>query len=309
MKYVFGPVPSRRLGMSLGIDMVPYKTCTFDCIYCECGRTTVHEAVRRRHFDSLSPVLDEVSRIVKSGRRIDYITLSGSGEPTLNVQCGEFIREVKRKTDIRVAVLTNGSLLTQGDVFNELLAADLVVPSLDAARQSSFERVNRPVKGMLVKDIAEATAEFVKAFAGEVWLEVLLVKGLNDSQEDLAVLSDAVMCINPDQIQVGTVERPGAEDWARPVSDKKLKGFVAGLGPRATVIGPPNRDFGVSTGRDIAADVLALVSRRPCTIEDIESAVSEKRPVIMGKLRELQKAGKITKYVHNGKSFYATQRR
>ena len=308
MQYVFGPVPSRRLGMSLGIDMAPYKTCTFDCIYCECGRTTVHETVRRRHFDSLSPVLDELSRIIKSGRRLDYVTLSGSGEPTLNVQCGEFIREVKKKTETRVAVLTNGSLLTRDDVFNELLDADLVAPSLDAARQETFERVNRPVKGMLVQDIAEATAEFVKAFAGEVWLEVLLVEGLNDSQEDLAALSDAVTRIGPDRIQVGTVERPGTEDWARPVSDRKLEDFVTGFGPRAAVIGPPKRDFGVSTGRDIAADVLALVSRRPCTLEDIQSAVSEKRPVIIGKLRELQQAGKITKYVHNDKSFYATKR-
>ncbi|RLC46141.1 MAG: radical SAM protein [Candidatus Coatesbacteria bacterium] len=308
MKYIFGPVPSRRLGMSLGIDMVPYKTCTFDCIYCECGRTTVHEAIRRRHFDSLSLVLDEVLKLTRSGRRIDYITLSGSGEPTLNLQCGEFIREVKSKTDKRVAVLTNGSLLTREDVFKELLAADLVVPSLDSARQSSFERVNRPVKGMSAQEIAEATAEFVKAFEGEVWLEVLLVKGFNDSQDDLAALSDAVMRIAPDQIQVGTVERPGAEDWARPVSSKKLEDFVAGLGPRAAVIGQPNRDFGVSTGRDIAADALALVSRRPCTIEDIESAVSEKRPVIMGKLRELEQAGKITRYSHNGKTFYAARR-
>nr|HDM59124.1 radical SAM protein [Bacillota bacterium] len=210
MKYIFGPVPSRRLGMSLGIDMVPYKTCTFDCIYCECGRTTVHEAIRRRHFDSLSLVLDEVLKLTRSGRRIDYITLSGSGEPTLNLQCGEFIREVKSKTDKRVAVLTNGSLLTREDVFKELLAADLVVPSLDSARQSSFERVNRPVKGMSAQEITEATAEFVKAFEGEVWLEVLLVKGFNDSQDDLAALSDAVMRIAPDQIQVGTVERPGA---------------------------------------------------------------------------------------------------
>jgi len=304
MRYVFGPVPSRRLGMSLGIDMVPYKTCSFDCVYCECGRTTVREAIRRRHFDSLAPVLDELSQVLKRGRRLDYITLGGSGEPTLNVDCGELIREIKRRTDVKVAVLTNGSLLTQQDVFQDLLHADLVVPSLDAARQDVFESVNRPVQGILVESIVEATADFVRAFDGDVWLEVLLVEGLNDSEEDLSALVGAVRRIDPLLVQIGTVERPGTEDWARPVSDKVLADFVARLGPRATVIGRPVRHFGASSDSDMISEILSLVSRRPCTIEDIESCVGGKRPIIRAKVRELQDAGQITEYIHKDETFY-----
>jgi len=304
MRYVFGPVPSRRLGMSLGVDMVPYKTCTFDCVYCECGRTTVHEVARRRHFDSLAPVLDEVSQVVKRGRRLDYITLSGSGEPTLNVQCGELIREIRRITDVKVAVLTNGSLLTERDVFQDLLEADLVVPSLDAARQSPFERVNRPVAGLSIESIANAIGEFVKAFDGDVWLEVLLVEGLNDSKEDLSALVEAVRRIDPLLVQIGTVERPGAEDWARPVSEESLASLAARLGPKAMVIGRPSRHFVRTSGGEMSSDILALVSRRPCTIEDIESGLGGKRPIILGKVRELEEAGEITEYIHKGETFY-----
>jgi len=308
MRYVFGPVPSRRLGMSLGVDMIPYKTCTFDCVYCECGRTTVHEVTRRQHFASLAPVLDEISQVLKRGRRLDYITLGGSGEPTLNVQCGELIREIRRITDVKVAVLTNGSLLTEREVFQDLLEADLVVPSLDAARQSPFERVNRPVTGLSIESIAEATAEFVKAFSGDVWLEVLLAEGLNDSEQDLDALVEAVGRIAPLQAQIGTVERPGTEDWARPVADKVLADFAARLGPQGTVIGSPERDAGGSSGSDISAAVLALVSRRPCTIDDIESSVGGKRPIILGKVRELEEAGEITKYIHKNETFYVGKR-
>jgi len=308
MRYVFGPVPSRRLGMSLGVDMVPYKTCTFDCVYCECGRTTAHEVTRRQHFDSLAPVLDEVFQVLKRGRRLDYITLGGSGEPTLNLQCGELIREIKRITDVKVAVLTNGSLLTERDVFQDLLHADLVVPSLDAARQDAFERVNRPVQGTSVESIAEAMSEFVGAFDGDVWLEVLLVQGLNDSEQDLSALVEAVRHIDPLLVQIGTVERPGTEDWARPDDDKVLAGFVARLGPMAAVIGRPVRRFGAASEADMSSDILALVSRRPCTIEDIESGVGGKRPIILGKVRELEEAGKITKYIHKGETFYIGER-
>ncbi len=308
MRYVFGPVPSRRLGMSLGVDMVPYKTCTFDCVYCECGRTTAHEVTRRQHFDSLSPVLDEVKRALKRGRRLDYITLGGSGEPTLNLQCGELIREIKRITDVKVAVLTNGSLLTEREVFQDLLHADLVVPSLDAARQSPFEKVNRPVAGLSIESVAEAMSEFVGAFDGDVWLEVLLVEGLNDSEQDLSALLEAVRRIDPLLVQMGTVERPGTEDWARPVDDKVLAGFVARLGTRATVIGRPVRHFGATSESDMSSDILALVFRRPCTIEDIESGVGGKRPIILGKVRELEEAGKITEYIHKGERFYIGER-
>ncbi|MBN1593843.1 MAG: radical SAM protein [Candidatus Coatesbacteria bacterium] len=304
MRYIFGPVPSRRLGMSLGVDMVPYKTCSFDCVYCECGHTTVHEKTRRRYFDSIADVLDEISSALKTGRQIDYITLGGSGEPTLNLELGETIREIKRLTDVKVAVLTNGSLITDKGVFQELLNADLVVPSLDSARQASFEKVNLPAKGILVAEIIEAQRDFVRAFDGDVWLEILIVEDLNDSEDDLIALTEAVNRINPLLVQVGTVERPGSEEWAKPVSFEVLKMLASRIGPNAMVIGGPKRTFSEDTGRDIASDILALVSRRPCTIEDIESAVGGKRPILLGEIRELSAKDKIATYMHKGKIFY-----
>lgn len=309
MRNVFGPVPSRRLGMSLGVDMVPYKTCSFDCVYCECGSTTVKETLRRPHFDSLGPVLDEIGQVLNSGRRLDYITLGGSGEPTLNAQCGELIRAVKGMTDIPVAVLTNGSLLTQDDVFRELLLADVVVPSLDSARQTSFETVNRPAPGLSIEAIGEAIGDFVRAFRGDVWLEVLLVDGLNDSEQDLRLLARAVRRIDPVAVQVGTVERPGTEAWARPVSDAVLSEAIRLFGPKAAIIGQPQRGASGSSGPDVVRAIVDLLSRRPCTIEDLESSTSAKRPILMGKLRELEAEERIRSYVHRGKKFYAGVRR
>ncbi|MCD6327744.1 radical SAM protein [bacterium] len=308
MRYVFGPVPSRRLGFSLGIDMVPYKTCTFDCVYCECGKTTVHETTRRQHFESIGPVLDEIEMVLSSGRRIDYITLGGSGEPTLNVQCGELIKEVKARTDIPVAVLTNGSLMPDEKVFRELLLADLVIPSLDASLQEPFETVNRPVSGILAAEVADAISRFVRASRGQMWLEVLIVAGMNDADEHIEALADTIRHIDPLHVQVGTVERPGTEDWAEPVSEPRLAQICSTLGPRAVMIGGPSRDLAGDSTENMTERLLALITRRPCTIDDIESAVGGKRPVLLGKLEELKHAGKVNRFEHKDKTFYIGSR-
>jgi len=308
MRYIFGPVPSRRLGMSLGIDMVPYKTCTFDCVYCECGQTTVKESARRDYFGCVEPVIAQVQQVLSSGVSVDYVTLSGSGEPTLNLRCGEVIEAVKRLSSRPVAVLTNGSLLTRDDVFEELLVADVVVPSLDAARQETFQRINRPLAEFEIESIVDAIGRFSRAFKGQVWLEVLLVEGLNDTDEEIEALRRAVDRIEPDVVQVGTVDRPGAERWARPVCDERLAFAVSALGPRAALIGGPARRSEPALPGELEQRVLALVLRRPCTLSDIETSVGVKRPIVLKALAELVKAGRVEEFEHEGRRFYLAVR-
>ncbi|HHQ44742.1 MAG TPA: radical SAM protein, partial [Candidatus Altiarchaeales archaeon] len=228
MEHIYGPVPSRRLGFSLGVDLVPHKICSFDCVYCQLGKTTEKTIVRREYVPA-GDVVADVKEFLERGKRCDYITLSGSGEPTLNSKTGEIIEAVKSLTGIPVAVLTNGSTMTDSDVRRELSLADVVIPSLDAAVQSLFEKVNRPCRGMRVEDIIAGISEFKKSFSGKVWLEVMLVDGVNDSEEAFRELSRAIGKIKPDKVHLNTVVRPPCERWAKPLSTERLEEIANSL--------------------------------------------------------------------------------
>ncbi|MBC7286781.1 MAG: radical SAM protein [Armatimonadetes bacterium] len=272
-RHIFGPVPSRRLGRSLGIDLVPLKTCTFDCVYCQLGRTT-HQTLQRRPYFPAQAVISELQRWLETGNQADYLTLSGSGEPTLNSQIGEVIKWATAHSEIPVAVLTNGSLLWDGQVQSQLSQADLLIPSLDAALPASFERVNRPCPGLDLDRIVEGLAAMRKEFKGEFWLEVMLVEGLNTSDEDLKALAEAIARIEPDRVQLGTVVRPPAEAFARPVSAERLQQAREILGPVAEIIGPPSSAAAQAKGdQDLAAAILELLRRRPCTLTDIAAGL------------------------------------
>ena len=182
MKEVFGPVPSRRLGFSLGVDLVPFKTCTLDCVYCQLGPTT-HKTLKRKEYIPTEGILPEVEKMLNKGKRVDYITFSGSGEPTLHSGIGKMISRIKRISSIPVAVITNGTLLNQGQVQEDLWAADLVIPSLDAVDERIFQRINRPHASLNTKMIIRGLDDFAGKFPGKIWLEVMLVRGLNDSKE------------------------------------------------------------------------------------------------------------------------------
>jgi len=232
MKYIFGPVPSRRLGFSLGVDIIPSKTCTLDCIYCQVGRTMC-KAIERKEYVAPDEILDELKEVLKSGIRIDYITLSGNGEPTLNSKLGEIIKGIKGISSLPVAVITNGTLLTDRNVREELLSADLVMPSLDAATQKTFQKIDRPHPSLKIENIIEGMVEFRKIYpirspakdtmagspniksgltsngaSGQIWLEIMLVEGINDNQDELNALKTAVEKIEPDKVQLNTPVRP-----------------------------------------------------------------------------------------------------
>ena len=206
MEYLFGPVLSRRLGLSMGVDLLPFKTCNLDCIYCELGRTTCLANCRDR-FVQPDKVIREIR--AKKNDGFDHLTFAGSGEPTLSADLGDLIRISKEIVDTPVAVITNSTLFTSERVRKEVASADIVLPSLDAATQGTFKAINRPAPGLRIEDIIEGLRLFRKEFSGEIWLEVMLVKDVNDHEAEM--IANAANSINPDRIQLNTVIRPPAE--------------------------------------------------------------------------------------------------
>jgi wyosine [tRNA(Phe)-imidazoG37] synthetase (radical SAM superfamily) len=268
MKHVFGPVPSRRLGFSLGVDPVVPKTCTMDCVYCELGPTTDRTVSRCPYVDA-DEILAELEARLTEGPELDFVTFSGSGEPSLSSEIGRLIREAKRLSSVPVAVLTNGSLLGDPDVREALSEASVVVPSLDAVSPRAFEMVNRPHPSLDPAAIVQGLVDFTAGFAGEVWLETLIVQGMNDDYGEIERIAEAVRAIAPDRVQLNTVVRPPADASARPVSNKRLKEIAARLSPAAEVIAPPSVRAAIDEQPSAVERIIEMASRRPVTVEDV----------------------------------------
>lgn len=225
MKYVYGPVRSRRLGNSLGITTVPYKVCNFDCVYCQLKKTT-RKTASRKDYVRAEDILEEIRSffVHKSPEMtIDCVTFSGSGEPTLNKSIGRLIRQVKDLTRLPVVLITNSSTLIHESVRRQLLLADLIIPSLDAVTQDVFARIDRPQRGLKIKDIIRSLEVLRKEFKGLIWLEIMLVRGLNDSEEYLLKMKEVIERIKPDKVQLNTCVRPPAQAWVKPPTMKTLK--------------------------------------------------------------------------------------
>jgi wyosine [tRNA(Phe)-imidazoG37] synthetase (radical SAM superfamily) len=302
--HIYGPVPSRRLGFSLGVDIVPYKTCSFDCVYCQLGRTR-RKSARRGRFFSSRVIMHQIKEAIARSARIDHITFSGSGEPTLNIGIGALIRKIKKMTDIPVAVLTNSSFLTRKAVRQALLAADVIVPSLDAARAVTFRRVNRSVPSFKIENIIAALAKFRREFRGQIWLEVMLVKGINDSPSDIQAMKRAITRIRPDKVQLNTVVRPPAENWAQPLSKRALERIKKNLGGRSEIVVDFRRRTGSPGAQEIRAGILSMAERRPVTIGDIASSLGRKRPDVRPHLETLLRWQRISRHRHRGKIYYS----
>jgi len=293
-RYLFGPVPSRRLGRSLGIDLVPQKTCTFDCAYCECGRTTVL-TLERREYVPTDRVIAEIDDCLAKAPDIDYVTFAGSGEPTLHSGIGDIISFIKdRYPRYRVAVLTNGALFVDPDVRAALMRADLVVPSLDAVSEDIFRDINRPSPGITAGQVVAGLVAFSREFPGVIWLEVFIVPGKNDTDEELLRLRDAVAVIAPDRVQVNTLDRPGTDIRVRRASPRTLERARTIIGGNAEVIGAASCEPATAPEmRDVADMLLATLRRRPCTVADL-SRISGLRPAEVTKhLRVLEEKGAV----------------
>ena len=309
MKRVFGPVPSRRLGRSLGIDVIPYKTCTFDCVYCECGRTT-DKTCRRREFYPLGELLEEIDRrLSEMPEKPDVLTLSGAGEPTLYLRMGELITELKRMSSLPVAVITNSSLLARSDVRDEMLEADIVLPSLDTAIEETFRVINRPHDECRLKDIIDGLERFLRSFTGKVFFEILLVDGFNTDEENLSALRETLKSFRLDRIQLNTAVRPGTENGIEPLEPEPLEDIRAFFGRKCEVIAGTPASVPGREDQAIREEVVSLLERRPCTAEDINISLGIPVPGVIKLVSSLSKEGKITSESHGGKTYYiATER-
>ena len=305
-QHVFGPVPSRRLGRSLGIDLIPFKTCSYDCIYCQLGRTTV-TTIERKVYAPIDDVLDEVKRRLANGPHPDYITLSGSGEPTLHTEIGKVIQGIKAITEIPVAVLTNGSLLWMEDVHKALLNADLVVPSLDAGTPETFRKMNRPHETIDFNRMVEGMVAFGSEYSGDLWLEVFLVEGINDTDEEIAHIVDLAGRIKPNRIQLNTVTRPPAEETSRPLGKERLEQIARRFVPSAEVIADVAPKM-TDTQKGCMNDILAMCQRRPCTLEDISQAFGLNPSDVVKYLHELQREDLVETKSIGGRVYFTAGR-
>ena len=292
-KYLYGPVPSRRLGLSLGVDIVPLKICTLNCVYCQLGRTT-QKSVERKDFVSIDAILAELKERLAQNLEADYITISGSGEPTLNCRLGELIDGIRAMTDIPIAIITNGTLLYRQDVCADCAKADVVLPSLDAGDEQGFQKVNRPHKDISIEKLISGLCKFRQEFAGQLWLEVFLIEGLNTDVEQIAKIKAAIALIRPDKVQLNTAVRPAAEPNVRSVDAEKLRAIAAGLGENCEVVA----DFPLGRHRrylqDTADSVLSMLKRRPCSLDDICSGLGIHRNDALKYISYLQSQGLIS---------------
>ncbi len=306
-RHIYGPVPSRRLGFSLGVDIIPFKTCTLDCIYCQLGSTR-KTVCRRGSWFPPGEILAQIKGALGSGQKIDVITFSGSGEPTLSRDIGRLIRAIKKMTRIPVVVLTNGTLLTRKEVRRDLAAADIVVPSLDAVPGNLFRRVNRPNRALDPAKIIDGLVRFRKEFRGEIWLEIMLIRGVNDSPSHIEALGAAADRIRPDRIQLNTVVRPPSDVKAKPLSPGAMGKIRDALGPRAEIIASFEKREQAPGADDFEAALLTAVGRRPMTSEDISLSLGRHRDEVLKALSSLLGGGRVRKSVHGGKTYFARTR-
>lgn len=274
-KHIFGPVPSRRLGMSLGVDLMPHKTCSLDCVYCESGATT-HLTLTRDEYVPADRVKAELREFLSGRPALDTITFSGSGEPILHSRIGEIIQFIKTDyPQYKVTILTNGTLVCQPGLDKQILDVDILKVSLDAASEKIFTQINRPCDGLKLAHIIDGLVTLRKDFCRQFWVEVFLVPGFNDTPEELGRIREILISLDPHRVQLNTLDRPGTETWVTPVERGELERIAAYL-LDAEIIKPHD---GVQTAkadpqdsvpaRNVGERILSTIKRRPCTIDDM----------------------------------------
>ncbi len=302
-KYLYGPVPSRRLGRSLGIDIIPFKVCTLDCVYCQLGRTT-RKTIERSDYVPIEPVLAELAQRLADGVDADFITIGGSGEPTLNSHLGKLVKGIKEITNIPVAILTNGTLLYREDVRADCAKADVVLPSLDAGDAQIFEKINRPHRDISIEKLVSGLCAFREEFTGQVWLEVFVVEGLNTDIDQITKIKGLIERIRPDKIHLNTAVRPTADARVSKVKAEKLQVIAGHLGTLCEVVA----DFPVRRQtrhfKATAEDLLSMLKRRPCSLKDVCAALGIGRNEAIKYITYLQRRGLIDSDEKNQTLFF-----
>ena len=308
MTYVYGPIPSRRLGKSLGIDTIPLKTCNWNCVYCQLGRTRP-VVNQRKEFFPPEAILSEVQDVLAAHEpgEIDWVTFVGSGEPCLHAGTGQLLRGVKSLTDLPVAVITNGSLLYLPEVREELSAADAVLPSLDAGNAKLYRKINRPHPQFTFARLLEGLIAFRTQYTGRLWVEVMLVRGLNDTEEELTEIAEILREIGPDEVHLNVPTRPPAEIWIKPPDEEGLLRAMAILGDIAHVVHPVEGLFDLGDETDIIDAVLGIITRHPMRQDELERTLRRWSPgEVEVALDELSASGRAQVLERVGTSFWVS---
>jgi wyosine [tRNA(Phe)-imidazoG37] synthetase (radical SAM superfamily) len=291
--HIFGPVPSRRLGISLGVDLMPHKTCSLDCVYCECGKTT-NLTITPDEYTPIDRIRHELNSFLASNPRLDYITFSGSGEPTLHNGIGEIIEYIKSDfPDYKVALLTNSTLFHLSEIRKRILDADIIIASLDAVSEKIFRAINRPHTGLDNKAIVEGIIALKKEYLNEFWIEVFIVPGFNDNLDEISLIQNFVDRIKPSQVHLNTLDRPGTEKWVEPASKNVLKKIHACM-HNVQII--QHIDYSASAKKpsvDMLKFILTTLKRRPCTIEDLSKSTGANSEKVHQYLDILLKNGEV----------------
>jgi wyosine [tRNA(Phe)-imidazoG37] synthetase (radical SAM superfamily) len=302
-KYLYGPVTSRRLGLSLGVDIVPFKICTLDCVYCQLGSTT-QKTTDRAEYVSPELVLAELRETLAQGLKADFITIGGSGEPTLNSRLGELIDGVKKITDIPVALLTNGTLFYRPDVRADCAKADVVLPSLDAGDKHAFDQINHPHEDIIIENLISGLCVFRNEFTGQIWLEVFFIEGINTDGSQIAKIKEAIEQIRPDKVQLNTAVRPTAETGIKRLNPEILQAIAKQLGQKCEVAA----DFSPGRcGKHIeskAESVLSMLKRRPCSLNDICSGLGINSDEALKYVNHFQQQGVVNSTERDGIVFF-----
>jgi wyosine [tRNA(Phe)-imidazoG37] synthetase (radical SAM superfamily) len=308
-KYLYGPVPSRRLGRSLGVDIMPLKVCTLDCVYCQLGKTLT-KTIERKDYAPIQSVLAELRETLVEGVEADFITVAGSGEPTLHARLGELIDGIRQITKTAVAILTNGTLLYRPDVRADCAKADVVMPSLDAADELTFGRINRPYPGINAEKVISGLCAFRKEFPGRIWLEVFVVEGINTDPKQIAAIRDAVERIKPDKVQLNTAVRPTADPHIKRLSPDRLRDIAAQLGPGCEVVADfsPGRHVAPAESQTPAEALFSMLKRRPCSLNDISASLGISRNEVLTHISDLQRRGLIQPEEKGGSIFFKAVR-
>ncbi|MCX6122986.1 MAG: radical SAM protein [Ignavibacteriales bacterium] len=302
-KYTFGPVPSRRLGLSLGVDIIPNKLCSLDCVYCEVGITDKRGLARKEYLPA-NEILAEVKDVIAEYPDLDHITISGSGEPTLNSKIGDIIRGIKHMTSVPVAVLTNGTLLDNPEVRRDLMDADIVSPSLDAVSADVFEKVDRPNPKLRISTIIDGIKAFRREYQGRMWIEILFVKGMNDHDEEVFKMKQVLDEILPEKIHLNTVIRPPAYAIAQPVDEDRLKEIQKILGERSEIVGIFKETHKTQKHSIDGQAILALLKRRAMTVDQMTESLAMQQEEIIATLKQLDQGKCLKSYVFNGEEYY-----
>ncbi len=302
-RYLFGPVPSRRLGKSLGVDPVPFKTCTQNCVYCQLGSDSL-QTLERKVYVPPENILEEIRQWLTEGIAADYITISGSGEPTLHSRLDQIIEGIHRLTPIPVALITNGSLFWQPDVRKQCALADVILPSLDAGDAQTFRKINNPHKHLSFEQFVEGLVQFRKEYSGPIWLEVFLCEGLNTSPESIAKLNRLIGQINPDKVQLNTAVRPTAHPHIKPVPEETLRLLAPQLRADAEVIAqfPQSPLSEQAIVREQM--IFDTLKRRPCGLEELAASLQISPSLAAKHLQSLLKTNRIRLESRQGKSYF-----